>query len=66
MAFKPFITFVKSFILDLIRFHALVSVVSRSISGTNRFIISLINLGFFRIRKSTVGEVVVLSVIFKF
>ena len=66
MAFKPFIIFVKSFILDLTRFHALVSVVSRSISGTNRFIISLINLGFFRIRKSTVGEVVVLSVIFKF
>ena len=36
------------------------------VSGTNRFIISLINLGFFRIGKSTTGEVALVGATFKF
>ena len=35
-------------------------------NGTNKFITSLINLGFSGIRKSTVRQVALLSVIFKF
>ena len=62
MTFKPFNTFVKNFILDLTGFHILVS----AVSGTNRFTISLINLGFFGIRKGTVGKVALLGVILKF
>ena len=35
-------------------------------SGTNRFIISLINLGLFGIRKSTIGKVALLGVVLRF
>ena len=56
--FKPFITYVKSFIWDLTGF--LVQVL-----GTNRFI-PLTSLGFFGIRKVTVWQVALLCVVSKF
>ena len=55
MTFKPFfqtVTFLKSFVLDLTVFHAVVSPASARVSDTKSFIISLINLGFSRIRKA--------------
>ena len=59
-AIKPFIAFVKSSILDLTGYT---EQFQPAVSGTTRFFISFINLGFFELRKSTDGEVALLGVI---